>query len=118
MILTQNIRLNINQLANYTYVTAKQADANSRFLKITFCDDMQDLTVPAGVLVTLRALKPDGTSCSVSGTRNNDGTVTVELTNQVLAVEGLVRADVSTSQNGEVLSTATFFITPGQNAAR
>lgn len=113
MILTQNIRLNVNQLANYTYVTAKQADANSRFLKITFCDDMQDLTVPAGALVTLRALKPDGTSCAISGTRNNDGTVTVELTNQVLAIEGLVRADVSTSQNGEVLSTATFFIKVG-----
>ena len=110
MDVTQDLRLNINQTGDYTYLTGKQADTNSRFLRVTFWDDSRQLQIPGGAIVSLRALKPDGTSVDVSGTNNNDGTATVELTDQVLAVPGTVKADVSVAQSGAVLSSATFYI--------
>lgn len=113
MNVTQEISLDINQTADYTLVTAKQADSASRYLKVTMMDGKDELTVPSGAVVALRALKPDGTSCTITGTRNSDGTATVELTEQVLAVAGVVQADLSVSNSGEVLSTATFLIRVG-----
>lgn len=110
MQITQHIKLNIYQRSDYTYLDAKQADDNSRFLNVQFTDGDNDIFVTSGVTVTLRCQKPDGTAVYNNGTRESDGTVTVELTDQVLAVPGVVYADISTSRNGEILSSATFVI--------
>ena len=110
MQIIQHIKLNIYQRSDYTYLDAKQADDNSRFLNVQFTDGENDIFVTAGVTVTLRCQKPDGTAVYNNGTRESDGTVTVELTDQVLAVPGIVYADISTSRNGEILSSATFII--------
>ena len=109
MQVTQEIQLDINGNPNRTFL-CKQADDNSRYLKITLMDGTTPLSVPNGTTVTLRALKPDGTQVYNAGTRNSDGTITVELDAQVLAVEGLVRADVSTAYSGQILSSANFCI--------
>lgn len=108
MIVTQEIQLDINRAGLYVY--AKQADDGSRYLKITMMDGNDALSIPSGASVSIRALKPDGTSVVNNGVRNSDGTATVELTSQILAVKGRVRADVSVAQSGSILSTATFYI--------
>ncbi|MDE6723195.1 MAG: phage baseplate upper protein, partial [Eubacterium sp.] len=53
---------------------------------------------------------PDGRICVNKSTINADGTITVALTEQVLASAGTVRADISLLDGKAVLSSATFFI--------
>lgn len=110
MIITQEINLDTGQLNEFVLINAKQADDNSRYLKVTVTNNGAKVNVPLGSTVSIRVLKPDGTSCFNPGTVNDDGTVTVELTAQALAVAGNARADISISNNTELLSTLTFII--------
>lgn len=107
---TQNITLDINERNTFKTVYAKQEDNNSRFLKITMTKNGEQITPATGDSAAFRCLKPDGHSCFDSATINQDGTITVELTGQVLAVAGKIHCDVSIINNTRVLSTATFII--------
>lgn len=106
----RKINLEVNNFDCPVIIDAKQADDNSRFINVQLTENHAPIQVPAGATVRLRTLKPDGTSALTTGTRNTDGTVTVELTEQVLAVEGTVKADISILQGNEILSSANFRI--------
>lgn len=92
-------------------VSAKQGDSGARFIRATILSGGASLALPEGTTARLRALKPDGCSVDDPAVVNDDGTVTAELTAQILAVPGRVRADiVLTALDGDTLSTATFLI--------
>lgn len=95
----------------YRYVYAKQGDTASRFVKVTMLANGVKITPESGTTAKIRALKPDGTGVYNAATINNDGTITAELTAQMLAVKGDVRADIMlVGDNNEILSTVTFYI--------
>lgn len=92
-------------------VMAKQGDDGSRFVLITLTDNGGSCAIPQGATAEFRCVKPDGRSCLNPAVINADGTITVELTQQVLAVPGTVWADVTLKgEAGEILSTVSFRI--------
>ena len=111
MILEQTLTLDLLQMEQYPVVRAKQGDDASRFLKVAITRDGAPYALPSGVEAVFRCLKEDGHSCMNPAVINGNGTVTVELTEQILAVPGTVWADISlTGENEEVLSTMSFQI--------
>lgn len=94
------------------YIYAKQYDANSRYLVARIVDSNKDIAVTG--VAQLNATKPDGTRSYIAGTANEDGTVTIGLTANLLAVEGKISCDITVfdSADGDqvLLTTSTFFI--------
>ena len=109
----QNLTLDVNDNVKFRYIKGKQWDNNSRFVRITITESGEQFVPPKNCTAVFRCLKQDGTSCINEATINQDNTITVELTNQVLAVEGTVNADISLMDGNSILSSATFFIEVG-----
>ena len=111
MNITQTITLDLSQVGVFTAVNAKQGDDKTRFVRAVILDGGMVWQVPEGATAGFRCVKPDGHSCQNPAVINDDGTVTVELTAQVLAVPGTVWADICfVNASGQVLSTASFAI--------
>ena len=111
MILEQTVTLDLLGMEQYPVVRAKQGDDGSRFLKVAITREGEAYALPAGVTALFRCMKEDGHSCMNPAVVNEDGTITVELTEQVLAVPGTVWADLCLNgENGAVLSTMSFQI--------
>lgn len=107
---TQDIVLDVGNCSIYQTVQAKQGDSGSRFVQIALTRNGMPFTIPAGASARFRCAKPDGNGCDNPATISGN-TITVELTEQALAVPGSVRADVVlTDQDGSVLSSAVFLI--------
>lgn len=106
----QNITLDVNNRVEYKYINAKQGDHNSRFLNITLVENGNKIVPTGRSRATFRCLKPDGKICFNNSIINDDGSITVCLTQQILAVNGTVRADISLIEGSTVFSSATFFI--------
>lgn len=107
----QPIELDVANCNLYKCIYAKQGDAKSRYIKATILVNGEKVTVSSDMRAMFRAVKPDGTSIYNSAVVNEDGTITAELTQQTLAVEGTVDADILImSSDGEELSTAPFKI--------
>lgn len=95
----------------YKYVYAKQGDGGSRYVCATILANGKAVDISDDLTAEFRAVKRDGKSVINPATINNDGTITVELTQQTLAVEGTVDADIIIkNSSGDVLSTASFKI--------
>ena len=107
---TQNISLDVTAKTTPIYVYAKQYDNMSRYVCVTLTKNGVKVKVDTGLSAMVRARKPDGTSVANPATINSDGTVTAELTDQMLACEGLTKADISIYSGESVLSTASFMI--------
>ena len=106
----QVLHLDVTNVNTYQYVYAKQGDKNSRVLKVLLFNQGARVLPAVTDQITLRCIKPDQKSCMITGSVDDTGIISVELTDQCLAVPGSVRADI-TVQNGEsVLSSVTFFI--------
>lgn len=92
-------------------VVAKQGDKATRFIRITLKNNGQDFEIPAGMKVIANIQKPDRkccyNTCSYSGS-----TVTMELTNQALAVAGTAECDIEIRDANDemVLSSQAFTI--------
>lgn len=111
MNITQAITLDLAKSSAPVCICAKQGDEKSRKVQITLVHDGDPYTPPSGASAVFRAQKPDGTMVLNSAVAAPDGTVTVELTRQTLAVAGSVTADVYlTDSAGAVLSSASFVI--------
>ena len=105
------IELDVASCNLYKFIYAKQGDAKSRYIKATILANGEKVTISSGMTAIFRAKKPDGKAILNPAVVNDDGTVTVELTEQTLAAEGVVDADiVISSASGEKLSTVPFKI--------
>ena len=111
MDITQKITLDLDRRSVYTTICAKQGDTKSRKVQITLVSGGAVYKAPPGAQAKFRAQKPDGTMVLNPAVVNSDGTVTVDLTRQTIAVPGEVTADVYlTDSTGSVLSSASFVI--------
>lgn len=110
--ITQEITLDVDKQETFKFIFAKQGDANSRKVKITLMKNGSKIIAESSSETAyFRAKKPDNTSVYNKAEINDDGTITIALTQQTLAVKGIVDADVSIkSENGEILSSASFKI--------
>lgn len=99
----------------FNYITAVQGDENSRFVKITILSGGTNFAPPTGATAVLRCRKPDGTFALNDSTINEDGTITAELTENMLAAVGNCRCEVTIYEGKSSLTTVPFIVkvTPG-----
>lgn len=112
-------RLNIEvKEAVIDIITVKQNDANSRYLAVLLTDDGVPVNLTRHT-VRFSAVKPDGrrifNNCVITDAAK--GRFQVEMTNQVLAVPGIIYAEFTIygENETEVLTTQTFSITVVKN---
>ena len=111
MKITKTITIDLSKRTTPEMLYAKQGDEGSRFVQITLTEDGNPYLPPEGAGATLRCRKSDGKAVINPAVINSDGTITVELTQQVLAAAGPVQADVSLNgAAGEILSSLSFLI--------
>lgn len=112
--ITKQIKVDVAQpiiLDKVNYITAKQGDMGSRFVRAKFANESEDLIIDQSSTVVLNAFKPDGTRANKIGKVNSDGSVTAEITNQMLSVAGQVDCDISIiDTKGSKLTSTTFFV--------
>ncbi len=119
---TRYINLDVNATSAVTVVAVKRNDAFARFINVTLMKDGVKYTPESGVWAMFRCEKPDGTAV-VTDSRaqdtelgrylvsiESDGTITIEIVDQVTAVVGRCKCDVCLMYNTEVLSTTPFII--------
>lgn len=111
MIYTQEITLDLNPNIASPIISAKQNDIDSRVLLVHYTQDGAEYKVSRSNSVALRLRKPDMHMIFNDGIINEDGTVSVELTRECLAVAGRAYADlVEFNSEGQTLSTSSFII--------
>lgn len=107
---TRSVTLDLNCVQPRVCVYAKRGDNASRYLCITLTAKGAQV-IPQDMTAVIRCAKPDGTYVENPAAINEDGTITAELSQQILAVSGEVKADLCLyGDGGEVLSTAPFLI--------
>lgn len=107
----KQLTIDISGEGPYKHITAKQGDKKSRFYRITLVDCGKKITLTENAKVDFRCTKPDENYCIIPTRKNDDGTVSFELDEQVLAVVGVVVSEfVITDDNGMILSTTVFYI--------
>ncbi len=106
----QVLHLDVTNVNTYQYVYAKQGDKNSRVLKVLLFNQGARVLPAVTDRITLRCIKPDQKSCIITGSVDDTGIISVELTDQCLAVPGSVRADITVQSGESVISSVTFFI--------
>lgn len=111
MTYTQEITLDVNTLWPKPMVYTKQGDTNSRYLIIHLTRNGVPYLVGGGNLVSFRFIKPDKTEVLSEVDVQDDGSLSLLLSQQTLAVAGIGQADVMIyGENHSDLSTATFYI--------
>ena len=111
MNIEQVIVLDVASGAAPEVIHAKQGDASTRFVRVELTAGGVAYVPPDKATARFRCVKPDGKSCLNPATINEDGSVTVELTEQALIVPGRVLADVSLlDADGGILSSFNFEI--------
>ncbi|MBR2047138.1 MAG: BppU family phage baseplate upper protein [Oscillospiraceae bacterium] len=110
MEIKERIQLDLAKLGPMLEIHAKQGDDAARFVEVELLENGVAYAIPEGASAYFRCRKPDGHSCyNPAAISNEDGTILVELTAQVLAVPGPVLADVVLEGDG-VLSAFSFII--------
>lgn len=107
----KELKLDVAGGTSFINVSAKQNDNKSRFIKIILYDGRNKFNLPEGATAQIRARKPDGKPVLNDAVINNDDSITVELTEQMLAVAGKVKAEISIlDDEGVTLTSCTFVI--------
>lgn len=117
MNIVRHIKVDMYGDVNRYAVAAKQLDMATRYVGVTLTVDGVEWEIPRNAEIVAAVKKPDGKSvwndCKRSGNE-----ALVELTREMLAVQGTALCDVELYQNGALLSSATFEleIFPSQRA--
>ena len=110
MLNSQEITLNVDKTSIKSFY-AKQNDNNSRTIKVKLMANGVQIKPSTNEKAMFRFVKPDGKSGMNPAKIEADGSITVTLTDQVLAVSGTVYCDVSIVSGDSVISSGTFSIT-------
>lgn len=109
MQVTTNITLDFTKETYPVKVFAKEGDQETRFVRIQPLNNGTVMTLEAGISAKFQATKPDNTTvldnCTISS-----GYIIAELTAQVLAVPGIVVAEIGLYKGTQLLSTQTFYV--------
>lgn len=109
--LVTRINLEMSGDTKLYMVSAKQGDKATRRVIAKLLNDGVEYTIPTSARAVANVKKPDGkrvyNSCTFSGCE-----VTIELTNQILAISGTAYCDVEirTADDKEVITSASFTI--------
>ena len=106
----QEINLEVAKPNLFQAVVAKQSDYGSRYLKVTFVNNGEKITIEPTVTATINAKRPDGNSKRFESVVNEDGTVTAPLTSWMLEQTGLLTCDISVMNDEGRLTTTDFSI--------
>lgn len=106
----QYLTLSVDDPGGYKTVFAKQGDYIDREFHITMTERGQKIIPSSGDEAQFRVRKPDQHSTWTSATINDDGSITVEATEQMLIVPGTIYCDVAIVNASGTVSTATFII--------
>ena len=109
MQLLTSISLDFGNNSYTPTVYAKRRDSKSRYIAITPYNNGEDLELTDGITARIHLTKPDGhtvfNDCIIS-----DNEIRVELTAQILSVEGLAVAEIGLYEGEALLSSQNFFI--------
>lgn len=105
----KKITLDVSGGISNRVIEAKQGDVKSRYLQITLIQNDKPFIIPENTTVRIGGTKPDG-YCFLNDGDINDNYVYVELTDQMLAVEGREKCSVSLYNGASRLSSVTFFV--------
>lgn len=109
--IVQVIPLDVSAQNRIQAVIAKQYDKDSRYLKVQLMSEGSPITVESNNVVTIDALRADGEAKAFLGAVNEDGTVTVPITQWMLELDDDVTCNVSiTNSDGRRLSTTNFCV--------
>ena len=118
----KTITLDVDPRGDIPYLRVKQQDAFSRFIKCVIKKNGTDYTPESGTQILFRCRKPDGHAVILDSlyedpdegryfvVLNADGTVTVELTDQVTVVDGKCFCDLCMMKSGRILSSIPFIL--------
>lgn len=109
MNILQTIALDFGRDTVPVTVFAKQYDSASRYIKIVPLDQGQVYELEGGVTARLQLTKPDGHTV-INDAKIIGGSIIAELTQQVLAAQGMAVAEIALYNDGAVLSTQRFYI--------
>ena len=106
----QNLILDINKKP-FQIITANTGEVASRFIRVNIVDGATPMDI-TGVAVSMYAEKPDGKKVfnNVSIENEKNGVVLIELTSQVLAVEGSVKLNLLLEKDNARLCTKQFLL--------
>ena len=109
----QDIILDVNSNAAYTTIGAKQADNNSRIVKVHVVKDNDDYNLQAEGVTSayFRFRKPDGKAViNPADIDFEKNIITVVFTSQTLAAAGRGYGDITLMSGSMVLSTISFIV--------
>lgn len=106
-----SISLDVSRSTAPPIVFAKQGDSSSRYVNITITDSGKPYTLDSGITARIRAVKADKKAVFIE---NN--VIVAELTEQILAVEGYVIAEISLYKESSLLTTQYFYIAVQRSA--
>lgn len=107
----QSITLDFSGIKSMQTVVAKQGDDKTRYIQINPISNGETLKLSNFESIDFRCIKPDGTSAIIPAVKNDDDTILVKLSKQILAVTGNVKADIAISEaTGKTLSSSVFII--------
>ena len=110
----KELNIEVSKPNVFQAVVAKQYDMNTRFIKATFVDYGDKITIPQSdtLKVVINALRTDGEAKGFDGVINDDGTVTVPLHSWMLELVGTVICDISVidteADDNKKLTTTSF----------
>ncbi len=105
----KKLSVDVAKKNTFQALVAKQGDMASRFLKVQLMNEGEPVTVDTSSSVTISARRSDEQSKTFLGTANGDGTVTVPLTQWMLAIDGEMSCSISVvDTEGRKLSTTSF----------
>lgn len=91
-------------------IFSSKSDYGARFIQVIMTVDGVPYSVPDNVVVTINAKRRDGKDARFTGDVNEDGSVTVPITQWMLSMVGDVVCTVSVTAD-EMISTTPFLIT-------
>lgn len=107
-IVIKPITVEVSKPNIFQAIAAKQNDSNSRFLKVTFVNEGEKISITPSSRVTINATRNDGQSESFFGEVNDDGTATMPIHSWILELAGHVNCDVSIIEEDSKLTCTTF----------
>ena len=107
--MNQTYSLNMIPGGNPLRVPVRQFDKGSRTITMTLWNGSGAFSVPAGSAVTVEGTKPDGKSFSSTASFSG-ASVSFTVTEQMAAVAGDVRCQLTVTKSGAILGSATFLL--------
>lgn len=101
----QKINLDVSRAGIPPRVFAKQGDNNLRVVAATLYDNGKAYNVPSGYKANIRAKKPDGKSIYNPAEEFSKNVVYITLTQQILAADGIITADIEITDGSNTIKT-------------